>query len=150
MIKSGPSLISIISVFALVSCQSGGGSIPECVDGFVKVKNICRSTGSLSGDDLFTAKMRLTNQLNQNEGSPESQIAALKMIEKIQETEAATRQRQQISEREDQERRDRNKVPVQHLQQKTLPQSSAMGALRNELRDSFKNEYRSKLHKVSN
>lgn len=113
----------------------------ECVAGFVKTRTGCRSVKSLSGDELYQV---------------DSSVAETKiMIERMKESEAANR-RLQMAELQAARTEttaatasnySRAQAPVGFLGERTaapIPRVTEKAALRNELKESFNAELRSK------
>ncbi len=149
------SLFSFIYFFVLVACQSGGPlAPPECVAGFVKTSNGCRSVKSLSSDELYEADSRLSSQIQASEADLATRIETKKMIEKMKETEAANRRTQMAEARIVSEgtaatssNYSRNQIPVGFMDKRTTPSAPRVtekAALRNELKENFASELRSK------
>ncbi|MBS1969579.1 MAG: hypothetical protein JSU04_04705 [Bdellovibrionales bacterium] len=149
------SLFSFISFFVLVACQSTGPmAAPECVAGFVKTASGCRSVKSLSSDELYEANSRLSSQIEASEADLATRIETKKMIDKMKETEAANRRAQMAEARMTSEgtaatgsNYSRTQAPVGFLDERTTPSAPRVtekAALRNELKESFASELRSK------
>jgi hypothetical protein len=151
-----PQLITLISFFVLVACQSMDGvPVAECVAGFVKTKTGCRSVKSLSSDELYEADSRLDSQIAAGEAEQATRLETKRMIDKMKETEAANRRAQmaEITAARAENtaatgtNSSRSQAPVGFLGERTaapLPRVTEKAALRSELKDSFASELRSK------
>lgn len=123
--------------------------------GFVRTSTGCRSVKSLSSEELNEADSRLNSQIAASDAEQATRLETKKMIEKMKESEAANR-RAQMTEITAARAENtaatganysRSQAPVGFLGERTaapIPRVTEKAALRNELKESFASELRSK------
>lgn len=142
MIRRNASLLSLMSILFLVSCQHLGGTTGiECVAGFVKVQNGCRSANSLSSAELNMAEAQLEASPHRSEEEFLVRAETKKMISKMKEVRAVTERSQRSSE-------ERFQAPASSLRPLSFGPLSRRSVeaptshLRSENAASFRNEFR--------